>query len=118
MYSFCEPWNSRIYNYYILIDWIIYLINMVLFIVRYIKIIEIKKLCGNLCNNSFLIYLKAEMMPLALSIAIILIYILYLITPITCHFNHEQFSDSSYNNKYIGLHPQNPQNGSFERTTD
>ena len=111
MYSFCDPWNSKLYNYYKIINWIIYLINMILFIVRYIKIIEIKKLCGNLCNKSFLIYLKAEMMPLALSIAIILIYILYLITPITCHFNHEQFSDSSYNNKYIGLHPQNPQNG-------
>ena len=48
MYSFCEPWNSKLYNYYTIINWIIYLINMILFIVRYIKIIEIKKLCGHL----------------------------------------------------------------------
>ena len=109
MYSFCEPWNSRIYNYYILIDWIIYLINMVLFIVRYIKIIEIKKLCAsNGCDETFEKYLKVDMMPLALSVAVILIYIIYLITPRNCHFNHQKYGNEFYNNRYIEPHPQNP----------
>ena len=105
MYSFCEPWNSKLYNYYTVITWIIYIINMVLFIVRYTKIIKIKKLCYS-CDETYLKYLKADMMPLALSIAIILIYILYLITPKECHFNHNQFEEAYYINKYIEPHPK------------
>lgn len=47
-------------------------------------------------------------MPLTLSFAIILYILLYLITPIICYFNHQQFSSSSYNNRYIESYTQNP----------
>ena len=105
MYSFCEIWNSKLYNYYTIINWIIYIINMVLLIVRYIIIVKIKKLCY-LCDETYLKLLKVEMMPLALSITIILLYILYLVIPIECHFLYENFEDSYYENKYIEAHPK------------
>ena len=44
------------------------------------------------------------MMPLSLSISIVLIYILYLICPLKCHFLYYKFQQSYYNNKYIGFH--------------
>ena len=31
VYSFCEPWNSKLYNYYTIINLVIYLITIVLF---------------------------------------------------------------------------------------
>ena len=107
MYSFCEPWNSKLYNYYTIINLVIYLIAIVLFLVRYIKIINIRKICQDnegLCNEKYINYSYYDMMPLSLSISIVLIYILYLICPLKCHFLYYKFQQSYYNNKYFGFH--------------
>ena len=98
IYSGCEPTNYKLCTIFSIFNWIFTVIITVLFLLRYLLFIKIKDYYNKYEDGYSGKYFNYDSIPISILIAMIIIYILYLIIPMKCHFcyeNCEQISNSS-----------------------
>ena len=100
IFSICEPNANRMCSIFSIIDWIFTIINAVLFLIRYLLFIKIKNFYNEYEDGYPRKYFNYDSIPISILIAMILFYILYLITPMKCHCCYKDDTQNNNTKKY------------------